>query len=59
MAYSKSKEHEERMARIDKQWAELDKRIEQSQAEMQWVLKHRFKIWLGFVLFWIVVFWVI
>lgn len=56
MAYTKSKEHTERMQRIDKEWADLEKRIEQSRAEMNFMLKHRFKIWAAMIVFWILVF---
>lgn len=49
----------ERIRRLERDLADLDKKIEQSRAEMQWVEKHRGKIWTVCLLFWVIVFWFI
>lgn len=46
----------ERIRRLEKDLTELDKRIEKSRKEMQWVEKHRGTIWIVCLLFWALIF---
>ena len=54
MAYSNK-----RLGELDKSIEEIHKNYQQTKAEMDFLLKHRFKIWVFFIAFWSLVFWLL